>query len=401
MTKTIGVVLHLTFLAALAVLPLQLLAQSSVPPFRDFSKGEYPAIADNDYHRTVNERFVRETFKKIYEAEAAFAGFWGYGEFGTLQQLGEAGLIDSVLANGEKYGYVFSISVVPLNAFGNNFTVKATPTYYQRTGKLSFVMDAACRIHGGDKAGFDAEFKDPVLDSCLPFLAIQFEYDSSLIMRQIIGAQATYYESFGNGRYGTLGDLILAGLIDGNLASAWNSRINMSVFPPTETGPARYVLGMRPWYRHNGMRSYYVNETGILRAEDLGGASADENSPELIFENEDLIKFAMRSLWKAQITYAGYSHLGNGNFTADFEVLTKLRLLDFAIENGSFGGYSFEIVVDNNHKNSIFRDFEMRATPLQYGKNSSRSFYISRHAFLRGADRNGEHADRFDPLVEF
>lgn len=57
-----------------------------------------------------NERLVLNALKDIYSAEIFYYENMGAGEYGSLEDLGNAGLIDPVLASGFKYG--FNISVI-------------------------------------------------------------------------------------------------------------------------------------------------------------------------------------------------------------------------------------------------------------------------------------------------
>ena len=359
-------------------------------------------VESADYHRITNERLVISALKSLYEAESRYALTSGGGDFGTLTFLGQEGLIDPVLASGEKYGYIFSIEVRSTSASEPaGFFITATPRHYGRTGKRSFFMDGTCLLRGADWGGAEADEYAPVIETCPPVISYHVEYDISIRMRMLQAAQAEYFNGVGNGNYGTIDDLLEAELVDYFLFESFDRWMTLETIPPDGKTPAGFKLRGKPvYYREDGIRSYYADESGILRAADLGGVWADENTPPLVFENEDLIKFAMRTLMLAQYRYLGVPGNDNGNFAVDFDHLAKVGLIDFEIRDGIFGKYRFDMRV-KNHEDSYFSDFIIRATPIEYGDGGVRSFYIGKRSLLRGADKSGLPADEYDPLVEF
>jgi hypothetical protein len=77
----------------------------------------------------------------------------------------QASLVDESMAAGKKDGYAFRYRIVP-DAAGNDtgFELAATPQKYPDTGKRSFYMDSAGKVHGADKRGAVAMFEDPLID---------------------------------------------------------------------------------------------------------------------------------------------------------------------------------------------------------------------------------------------
>jgi hypothetical protein len=197
-----------------------------------------------------------------------------------------------------------------------------------------------------------------------------------------------------------LEELINAGMIDYSFSHYWYLWLDMNVTPRTGKTPSRFEIHATPQsYRETGIRSFYLNENGILRGADYLGKPADENSPPIMFEDEELIKFVMRSLANAQQFYVGDPRFGGGNYANSFAELYKARLTDFDLSNGTYAGYQFEMVVTNIEE-TYFHDFEIRAIPQNYGKGSIRSFYVDKANPLRGADRGGKYADENDPVIE-
>jgi hypothetical protein len=402
MFKNIIIIAALALLA-LTASPLTLVEaqKNRSEPKRIKPSADVPADVESaDYHRITNERLAISALKSLYEAESRYMLTTGGGDFGTLTFLGQEGLIDPVLASGEKYGYIFSLEPRPGSMYDvPGFFVTATPRHYGRTGKRSFYMDGTCLLRGVDWEGTEADEYAPVIETCPPTISYHVEYDISIRMRIIQAAQERYFNGVGN--YGTIDDLLDAELIDYFLFFNFDRWMTLEIIPPDGKTPAGFKLRGKPViYREDGIRSYYAAESGILRAADLGGDWADENTPPLVFEDEELIKFAMRTLMLAQYRYTGVPGNGNGDFATDFDHLAKAGLIDFRPENGVYGNYRFEMSVQN-HEEPHLRYFTITAVPLVYGQETRRSFYISNSSFLRGTDRGGLPADENDPLIEF
>jgi hypothetical protein len=88
-------------------------------------------------------------------------------------------------------------------------------------------------------------------------------------LHSIVGAQESYKATGGKGSYGTLDQLTSAGLISKEMWQDRGYKIDMMV------SGARFEVRAVPLeYGKSGKRSFYVDETGILRAGDLGGGPA-------------------------------------------------------------------------------------------------------------------------------
>ncbi|HEY8188324.1 MAG TPA: DUF4190 domain-containing protein [Pyrinomonadaceae bacterium] len=110
------------------------------------------------------------------------------------------------------------------------------------------------------------------------------EASSIATLRTIHAAEMTYQATVGNGKFGTLDQLAADGLIKSELATT--GRKNGYRFT-VEIKAARYneppgfeVVGVPLEYRSTGRRSFFVDETGVIRGGDNRGASATaENQP--------------------------------------------------------------------------------------------------------------------------
>jgi type II secretory pathway pseudopilin PulG len=97
-------------------------------------------------------------------------------------------------------------------------------------------------------------------------------------LRTIAAAEMTYQSTSGNGNYGTLSELAAAGLIDSKLATGTKSGYNFTVDLTTDdmNFPRFSVVGVPMTYRSTGIRSFYLDETGVIRAGDNSGGPSTE-----------------------------------------------------------------------------------------------------------------------------
>jgi hypothetical protein len=237
--------------------------------------------------RHYNERHVMRALRQIGSGQATYQATTGNGNYASLADLNNAGFVDAALASGDKYGYVFTVSTVPFVPGGSaaSFAVTATPRVYRRTGSRSFFLDQSGEIRGGDKNGQPANGSDPVIDDCTSGAIEENERCTIADMRQLAGAQATYATTFGGGNFGSLNQLYSAGLIRSdfadNLARGYVYKVQLTQAAPPET-PARFKIWATPQiYGVTAIRSYYLDETGVVRGGDKNGGQANENDPQI------------------------------------------------------------------------------------------------------------------------
>jgi hypothetical protein len=81
-------------------------------------------------------------------------------------------------------------------------------------------------------------------------------------------------------------------------------------------------------------------------------------------------------------------------------------LLDADLAKGLAGGYRLRYAIvpatgeDNESERSKGSGFSLAATPVVYGKDGRRSFFLDSSGTLRGADKNGALATANDPAVD-
>jgi hypothetical protein len=75
-------------------------------------------------------------------------------------------------------------------------------------------------------------------------------------------------------------------------------------------------------------------------------------------------------------------------------------LLSAELVTGKVEGYTIRYRVVPSGAGSADTQFELAATPTEYGKSGKRSFYMSETGKLRGADKMGTPATTADPLID-
>ncbi|MDM7922514.1 MAG: hypothetical protein QUS14_09470, partial [Pyrinomonadaceae bacterium] len=243
-------------------------------------------IAYSQTPRVFQEQFVLRSLGKVQAAQITYSAVYGNGQFApTLQALRNVEMIDAALASGTKYGYVYSYTNIPSTPTEPaGYRLTATPRLYRKTGINSYYIDAAGVLRGGDLGGRPATASDPVLniDLCTNGGIPQNEHCTVATVRSFHGAQATYAATAGNGNFGTLAQLANAGLVDARLAGGTLRGYSYTVTVVNANGqtPAAFTLSAVPQnYGTSGVRSFFIDQTGVLRGADRQGQPAGPNDP--------------------------------------------------------------------------------------------------------------------------
>lgn len=97
-------------------------------------------------------------------------------------------------------------------------------------------------------------------------------------LRVISQAELAYQDNFG--KYGTLQELVANDLIDPSLGSGIKSGYKFEVTLDSENPEAFEVTGVPVTYQSSGTRSFYVDETFVIRAADnYGGPGTKMDEP--------------------------------------------------------------------------------------------------------------------------
>lgn len=221
-------------------------------------------------------------------------------------------------------------------------------------------------------------------------------------LRTIHAAQTTYAATTGNGNYGTFQNLEQRGLIDSVLARGFKYGYILQMLTLNQSGttPAKFSVSARPSsYRKTGRKSFYIDESGLLRGADKNGAAATVT--DFIIDTdcvpyEECAMSSLRTLHSAEVTYA--ATVGNGNY-GNFIQLRDANLISPVLAVGCRAGYCFQVMFTGATVGTP-ASFKLTATPIQYGGATRRSFYMGMDGVLRGADKNGAPANENDPPIQ-
>lgn len=231
----------------------------------------------------LNERFVVNALRQVQIAQLEYRRTVGADSFGTFSALRAANLIDPALATTEKYGYSFLVQSNQASSSNpSRYSVSAVPRRYGKNGRRSFYIDDSCQIRGADKRGASAGVNDPVIEVCAtPVLPVN-ERDVIVSLRTLHNAQVTYQATTGQGNYGTVTQLQNAGLLPPNFGfNFYRGYSRIWVINSQSPGnPSLYKIQASPEiYGRSGMRSFFVDQTGVIRGADRGGLPATVNDP--------------------------------------------------------------------------------------------------------------------------
>jgi hypothetical protein len=217
------------------------------------------------------------TLRHIASAENTFQATVGRGRnYGTLPQLASANLIDADLINEVKNGYrfIFSLSLNSLS-----YDLIARPVRFGTTGIRSFHIDERFIVRDSYAKNARISQMQPITHECGNFECCEAAAIS--IMRLIYTVQMHYQSSTGSGRrFGTLKQLLDDKLLDPTFVDGIKNgyRFRVRADPGSPTEASFFAVRAVPLeYRVTGWMSFYIDETGVVRGGDKGGAEAHSN----------------------------------------------------------------------------------------------------------------------------
>lgn len=108
-------------------------------------------------------------------------------------------------------------------------------------------------------------------------------------LRTIASAEATYQYAGGNGSYGTLEDLQRQYLIEADLVSGTRNGYQFKVEIVKDAGdglPGFTAVAVPVSYPYSGRLSFFLDETGVIRAADSQGTEATRHDPPLNLDRD-------------------------------------------------------------------------------------------------------------------
>ena len=217
-----------------------------------------------------NERFVINAISQLEASEATYHAIH-IGSYGSIEDLRNAGLVDAALGSGRKYGYIFNVL-----AIAPEFVVTATPAVYRKGGLRSFYVNTNGLLRAADKNGQPATADDPVIDGCSLWGIADNERCSISELRIIHSSESLYAATTGNGQFGSLGQLYQAGFISLLLADGVTHQYNFSV---TVISSGFQAIATPVQYGTTGFRSFFVDQTGVIRGADHQGQPGTNDDP--------------------------------------------------------------------------------------------------------------------------
>lgn len=220
-------------------------------------------------------------------------------------------------------------------------------------------------------------------------------------MVEIVGAQATYQATYGNGNFGSFADLERASFIDSALASGskYGYTFVMSSTAYSAGASSRFNVTATPQrYAKTGRRSFYQDESGEVRGGDKNGDLATSADPviDTCPAGEVCAIQALRTLHGAEITYqatSGYPNFGS------LSQLAGLSLIRTSWASGIVSGYNFTVTFVDYASGVVPASFKITAVPQTYGSTGVRSFFLATDGVIHGADKGGLPADENDPTL--
>lgn len=232
---------------------------------------------------TRNEASALSSLSQIFNAELTFEATTGNGRYGTLEALATAGFINHALATGQREGYDFELKIQRQTSptTPSSYLLTATPVKYGKTGCHSFYANELALIHESDPVTA-LPTRQPVI---LEGGGITDNEASAVItLRTMFSAAITFQSTSGNGNYGALTTLGQMNMLDcirsSGLKDGYEFKIRIEQL--SSESAASFELTATPVkYGQTGLKSFYLNESGEIRAADRKGAQATFNDETL------------------------------------------------------------------------------------------------------------------------
>lgn len=240
----------------------------------------------------------------------------------------------------------------------------------------------------------------------LSYSATRNEINVIRTLNELYNVEYTYLLTFGNGNFGSLHSLRVTNLIDETLATGEKYGYLFTVWrgdSGIRNSSAFNIVAVPQVYLRTGHRSFYMDETGVIRGVDNQGLPATVANLPLSLHLEQCSPFAdcnsaalqsLQTIYDAQMTYRATT--GNGNF-GTLQQLFRAGLIDGALAVGRKNGYSYSLH-KRNQSNQSSATFSLVIVP-QSMRIDYRSLYIDETGIIRSSYFNGitKPADQDDP----
>ena len=212
-------------------------------------------------------------------------------------------------------------------------------------------------------------------------------------LRQIVSAQEKYKTTAGGGSYGTVQELATAGLVE--FVDPGYAVRNGYLFSSLQAGASHFMVIALPIdfleIGESSHRALLGSDDGIVSISPRDWRK--ERAVVTVTEEEASIVGIVRTLATAEAWYL--SKAGGGRSFGSLDQLFKGGAIDPRLGSGERNGYRFAIVLKNNET-----EFEVFATPVEYGVTGLRSYYVSNNYVIHRADKKGARAFASDPALD-
>ncbi len=259
---------------------------------------------------TTAEGRAMKTLRLLLSSEMTFQTTVGAGEFGDLSQLHAASLIDKTLESGVKDGYRFTVAVKKSTLSSPpSVDLLARPIEYGKNSRRSFYLNESAVL-------LTSEAKDAAIADMRPFassagaakpvtpvateapaeggedeqamIIAAHETEVMASLRAIHSAQ-TAFKAKPNAEFATLDQLVKLKLLPSERAALSQHGYNfeMEISASSSRSPSSYSITALPEpYGLNGRRSFYIDQSGVLRGADKEGGAADSKDPAIVDSNK-------------------------------------------------------------------------------------------------------------------
>lgn len=230
-----------------------------------------------------NESSAIKILRAIHSAEATYQATTGNGKFGSWRELAGAGLLPKGLADKKQNGYRFRLYVNRRSdSPGSSLLIVARPGVFGASGRRSFSIDELGQVRSSARRNLPAAMMRPLIDEGGGIVAHEASAVSTL--RTISVAEAVFQSTSGNGDFGDLKELIREQLIHPGLTKGIKNGYSFKVLREkgsSESLPSFAAFAAPVSYGKTGRRSFYIDESGVIRVADRKGFEANVNDQPL------------------------------------------------------------------------------------------------------------------------
>jgi hypothetical protein len=230
------------------------------------------------------DRYAFLGLKAMAGAQFTYLSTTGNGFFGTHDDLINANLFTAPFGPRANW-WGWHSWVVSTSASPSAFKVYSTPMFYRESGINSFYTDETGVLRGADRQGRRARENDPPIDISTSSDMVENERLAFQMLNGIRAAQQ-WYSNWGANDYGTFQQLQFSNLyrIPMEIDRFQGYVYTLTLVPRNGALPPHFeVIAVPEQYGVTGIKSFYADESFIIRGGDRNGAPATAQDPRIVF----------------------------------------------------------------------------------------------------------------------